>query len=711
MSMTASRSVVVVLLAVCASCQPVLDDAEDQPLDTAGACTDRSVGKLLQERLKYCESECCPANRTTDCYCFDELNWELTNRHITLPNKENFLVTGSTKEFCEYGECLHKIVDECRAVGVENALAQFTGPSAFLRAIRKQELQLYCPDAGSCHTFPNATTGHKNLQECLESKAECFNDNGQERCTHECMQHNMDCANNFNCRQSKTVRDCNVTLPFTSMCRAECPEGNLDCQNLLPLCSGILDSSDDSLQPAVIALIIVGSFVACFVIFVFVALRWLKNKRANEDKALAPPCKDATPVIVSALVNGSWSKGRLLGRGQFGSVYLVLLSTGKSLAAKQIDTSNVKEFEMQSYVKEITTMRDLEHPNIVKYYYASYNRKEALMTLFMEFVPGGSLGKLVRSMGSRLSEEQASVYLRQIVSGIGYLHTKGIIHRDIKGDNVLVDTNEGVCKISDFGSAKQLGGTLDRTVAKTVTGTPNWMAPEVITNAGTAEHSAKVDIWSIGCTAVEILDEGRPPWPVFETHWAAIYHIGKADATPDIPGWMSYDCKDFVSQCLQRDPTLRPSCDLMLGHAFLRRGLHVESELSEDESVPSVDSNVDELIKRKAFSPSVSNLGQPAAPSASATARGSTDPTNSLQTAVNPSFPTTTTGTMRTSKSLNTATDGQPSFSGQFSPHDAPEDSVRFTANFQSAPHGAGDTVNFTTIPHNDRNKNTEPFS
>lgn len=112
------------------------------------------------------------------------------------------------------------------------------------------------------------------------------------------------------------------------------------------------------------------------------------------------------------------------------------------------------------------------------------------------------------------------VYSRQILEGLHYLHSHRIVHRDIKGANILIDNN-GIAKLADFGAATNLIQSDDN--PKSLHGTPYWMAPEVIHQTG---HSRQADIWSLGCTVIEMFT-GKPPWNQFKTQVSALFHIGK----------------------------------------------------------------------------------------------------------------------------------------------------------------------------------------
>lgn len=120
-------------------------------------------------------------------------------------------------------------------------------------------------------------------------------------------------------------------------------------------------------------------------------------------------------------------------------------------------------------------------------------------------MPGGSITSLIEKYG-KFNENLIRTYTTQILEGLEYLHANNVVHRDIKGANILVD-NDGMCKLADFGSAKKIAGFGKERYAS-IRGTPNWMAPEVIKSKG---HGRFSDIWSIGCTVIEMAT-GKPPW-------------------------------------------------------------------------------------------------------------------------------------------------------------------------------------------------------
>ncbi|CAK9156620.1 unnamed protein product [Ilex paraguariensis] len=171
-----------------------------------------------------------------------------------------------------------------------------------------------------------------------------------------------------------------------------------------------------------------------------------------------------------------WKKGRLLGRGTFGQVYIGFNSeNGEMCAMKEVtlfsDDSKSKE-SAQQLVQEISLLSRLRHPNIVRYY--GSDTVDDKLYIFLEYVSGGSIYKILQDYG-QLGELAIRSYTQQILSGLAYLHAKNTVHRDIKGANILVDPN-GRVKLADFGMAKHITG---QSCPLSFKGSPYWMAPEV----------------------------------------------------------------------------------------------------------------------------------------------------------------------------------------------------------------------------------------
>lgn len=191
-----------------------------------------------------------------------------------------------------------------------------------------------------------------------------------------------------------------------------------------------------------------------------------------------------------------------------------------------------------------------------------HGQGQKMFNIFLEYVPGGSIASLLKKFG-KFNEGLVKIYVKQILQGLRFLHQHGIMHRDVKGGNILVD-NKSVCKLADFGAAARMQDlSMDGT--SSLHGTPYWMAPEVVKQCG---HGRQADIWSLGCTVIE-MSSGKPPWHQFPTHVAAMLHIGTTSEPPEIPAELSLEAKHFTLACLNRDPKQRPSADRLLQHPFV----------------------------------------------------------------------------------------------------------------------------------------------
>eukprot|EP00743_Colponemidia_sp_Colp-15_P006898 GILK01007445.1.p1 GENE.GILK01007445.1~~GILK01007445.1.p1 ORF type:complete len:799 (-),score=114.96 GILK01007445.1:135-2531(-) len=261
-----------------------------------------------------------------------------------------------------------------------------------------------------------------------------------------------------------------------------------------------------------------------------------------------------------------WQRGELLGTGSFGRVHLGLnLDTGELHAVKQVALGGVYDHHVAERVKslelEIALLSNLQHENIVRYYGTSQD--EEYLNIFLEYIAGGSIAHLLGKFG-RFNETLIRVYTRQILLGLEYLHSHRVIHRDIKGGNVLVDNN-GICKLVDFGASKKIAELADTENFKSLKGTPYWMAPEVIKQTG---HGRQADIWSVGCTVLEMAT-GKPPWSHFTSQVSALFHIAASKTPPPIPDFLSADAHDFLLLCFKRNPKERANVTRLLRHPFI----------------------------------------------------------------------------------------------------------------------------------------------
>lgn len=269
-----------------------------------------------------------------------------------------------------------------------------------------------------------------------------------------------------------------------------------------------------------------------------------------------------------------WIRGSLIGSGSFGSVVLGLNAlTGELMAVKQVElTQNNRQGDhvrkktmIDALQREIQLLRDLHHENIVQY--LGSNSDGQFLNIFLEYVPGGSVATLLNNYGP-LEEPLIRIFVKQILCGLNYLHGRDIVHRDIKGANVLVD-NKGKIKISDFGISKRVEAGLltsgsNQHHRPSLQGSVYWMAPEVVKQTS---YTRKADIWSLGCLVVEMFT-GSHPFPEF-SQMQALFRIGTQACTPEIPKIATMVAQQFLSLTFELDHEKRPTATELLDHEFL----------------------------------------------------------------------------------------------------------------------------------------------
>jgi hypothetical protein len=260
-----------------------------------------------------------------------------------------------------------------------------------------------------------------------------------------------------------------------------------------------------------------------------------------------------------------WKRGELLGKGSFGKVFMAMnTKTGGLLAVKQIklNTSedHVAALQLQT---EVTLMENLSHKHIVSL--LGTQKVGENLNILMEFVAGKSMEVLLAQFGA-FSEKVTRSYTKQLLSALAYCHDKGVMHRDIKGKNILIDSM-GNCKLADFGSAKvfQNINAMDAP-SMGYNYTALWTAPEVLTG----DYNSKVDIWSLGCVMIE-MGTAKPPWSEhnFEHPFRALYHIAQEDSVLQLPESFSEEAKAFMRKCLERNPEKRLSAQEALRERWI----------------------------------------------------------------------------------------------------------------------------------------------
>ncbi|KFQ08416.1 Mitogen-activated protein kinase kinase kinase kinase 3, partial [Leptosomus discolor] len=243
------------------------------------------------------------------------------------------------------------------------------------------------------------------------------------------------------------------------------------------------------------------------------------------------------------------------------------VNTGELAAIKVIKLEPGEDFAVVQ--QEIIMMKDCKHPNIVAYF-GSYLRRDKLW-ICMEFCGGGSLQDIYHVTGP-LSEQQIAYVSRETLQGLYYLHSKGKMHRDIKGANILL-TDNGHVKLADFGVSAQITATIAK--RKSFIGTPYWMAPEVAAVERKGGYNQLCDLWAVGITAIE-LAELQPP--MFDLHpMRALFLMTKSNFQPpklkDKMKW-SNSFHHFVKMALTKNPKKRPTAEKLLQHPFVTQPLN-----------------------------------------------------------------------------------------------------------------------------------------
>ena len=285
----------------------------------------------------------------------------------------------------------------------------------------------------------------------------------------------------------------------------------------------------------------------------------------------SPTRREEKPKAQDLAELKDYQLGDCLGKGAFGAVYRALnWNTGETVAVKQIKLGDLPKSELRVIMLEIDLLKNLDHANIVKY--NGFVKTPETLNIILEYCENGSLHSIAKNFG-RFPENLVGLYMSQVLQGLLYLHDQGVVHRDIKGANILT-TKHGLVKLADFGVASKTTNLHESSVV----GTPYWMAPEVIELTGSTTSS---DIWSVGCTVIELLD-GKPPYHALQP-MQALFRIVNDDHPP-LPQGASPLVIDFLMQCFQKDPNLRVSAKKLLRHPWIVNARRNDSKIAKNST-------------------------------------------------------------------------------------------------------------------------------
>uniref|UniRef100_J3KR82 Serine/threonine-protein kinase PLK4 n=1 Tax=Homo sapiens TaxID=9606 RepID=J3KR82_HUMAN len=260
--------------------------------------------------------------------------------------------------------------------------------------------------------------------------------------------------------------------------------------------------------------------------------------------------------------------GNLLGKGSFAGVYRAeSIHTGLEVAIKMIDKKAMYKAGMVQRVQnEVKIHCQLKHPSILELY--NYFEDSNYVYLVLEMCHNGEMNRYLKNRVKPFSENEARHFMHQIITGMLYLHSHGILHRDLTLSNLLLTRNMNI-KIADFGLATQL--KMPHEKHYTLCGTPNYISPEIATRSA---HGLESDVWSLGCMFYTLLI-GRPPFDT-DTVKNTLNKVVLADY--EMPSFLSIEAKDLIHQLLRRNPADRLSLSSVLDHPFMSRNSSTKSK-------------------------------------------------------------------------------------------------------------------------------------
>ncbi|KAI7897540.1 kinase-like domain-containing protein [Cokeromyces recurvatus] len=275
----------------------------------------------------------------------------------------------------------------------------------------------------------------------------------------------------------------------------------------------------------------------------------------------------------------TYQLGNCIGKGQFGSVYRALdLYNGEVVAIKQIKLQDENLYK--EIMKEVNILRTLSHSNVVKY--IGFIPTQDYLNIVLEYIENGSLLATLKAFGA-FPEKLVASFCIKILKGLEYLHENQVVHCDLKAANILT-TKTGDVKLTDFGVSLNLKAVVN---TNTISGTPNWMAPEVIELKGA---TTKSDIWSLGCTLIELVT-GKPPYNDLLA-MSVMFRIVEDDYPP-LPENISKEMEDFLLCCFQKNPNKRSSSKELQQHEWIIKNQQKRSQ--KKKTLSKVNNTIKEI--------------------------------------------------------------------------------------------------------------------
>ncbi|XP_070068440.1 serine/threonine-protein kinase MARK2 isoform X8 [Drosophila takahashii] len=312
---------------------------------------------------------------------------------------------------------------------------------------------------------------------------------------------------------------------------------------------------------------------------------------------------------------GKYKLIKTIGKGNFAKVKLAKhLPTGKEVAIKIIDKTQLNPGSLQKLFREVRIMKMLDHPNIVKLFQVIETEKT--LYLIMEYASGGEVFDYLVLHG-RMKEKEARVKFRQIVSAVQYCHQKRIIHRDLKAENLLLDSELNI-KIADFGFSNEFtpGSKLD-----TFCGSPPYAAPELF--QGKKYDGPEVDVWSLGVILYTLVSGSLP----FDGSTLRELRERVLRGKYRIPFYMSTDCENLLRKFLVLNPAKRASLETIMGDKWMNMGFE------EDELKPYIEPKADLADPKRIGKTGVGPTNAAATVAAATGAVGAVNPSNNYNAA------------------------------------------------------------------------------